>query len=100
MIRFAVYNFTWMTGPANGERSDLHALIPPNPVDMEFVLALPNAKRIALLDILTHTDSVDFPKIRSQVAFIRDALEQYPEAGITHRDIGGALGCHHYSIQQ
>jgi transposase len=34
------------------------------------------------------------------VPFIRDALEQDSEADITHRDIGGALGCHHNSIQQ
>jgi hypothetical protein len=89
-----------MTEPANDERSDPHALNPPKLVDMEFVQALPDAKRIALLTVLIRPDSVDSLNFRSQVAFIRDALEQYPEAGIKHRDIGGALGHHHHSIQQ
>jgi hypothetical protein len=54
-----------MTEPANDERSDSHALIPPKPVNMEFVQALPEAKRTALLAILTHTDFVDSPNFRS-----------------------------------
>jgi hypothetical protein len=70
-----VYNFTLMTEPANDERSDAHALVPSKPIDMEFVQALPDAKRIALLAILTHPDFVDSPNFRSQVTFIRDALE-------------------------
>jgi hypothetical protein len=89
-----------MTEPANDERSDPRALIPLKPVDMQSVQALPDAKRIALLDILTHTDFVDSPNSRSQVDFIRDALKQYSELDITHRDIGRVLGCHPHSIQQ
>jgi hypothetical protein len=45
----------------NQEHSDPHALIPPMSVNMEFVEALPDAKRIALLAILTHADLVDSP---------------------------------------
>jgi hypothetical protein len=94
------YNCTLMTEPANDQPSDPHDLIPPKPIDMEFVQALPDAMLIALLAILTHTDFVDSPNFQSQVAFIRDALEEYSEAGITHREIGRALGCHHHSIHQ
>jgi hypothetical protein len=57
------------------------------------------AKRIALLAILTHADFVDSPSFRSQVAFLRVALEQDPEDDMTHRDVRRALGCHHHSIQ-
>jgi hypothetical protein len=57
-----------MTELANNERSDPHALIPRKPVDIKFVQALPDAKRIALLVILTRTDFVDSPNFRSQVA--------------------------------
>jgi hypothetical protein len=42
-----------MTEPANGERSNPHALIPPKPVDMEFVQALQEAN-IELLTIPVH----------------------------------------------
>jgi hypothetical protein len=89
-----------MTEPVNKERSDPHALIHPKPVDTEFVHDLPDAKRISLPTILTHTEFVDSPNCRSQVAFIRDALDQYLEADIMHCDIGGALGCHRHAIQQ
>jgi hypothetical protein len=54
-----------MNEPANDERSDPHALIPPEPVDMEFVQSLPDAKRIVLLAILTHSDFVDSPNFQS-----------------------------------
>jgi hypothetical protein len=95
-----IYNFALMAEPANEQRSDPHALIPPKPVDMEFVQALPDAKHTALLAIVTHPDFGDSPNFRSQVASVRDAFEQYPEIDVTHRNIGGALGCHHHSIQQ
>jgi hypothetical protein len=85
-----------MTESANDEWSDPHTLIPPKPVDMEFVQALSDAT----LEILTPTDFVDSPNFRSQVAFIRDALERYSQADVPHRDTGGALGCHHHSILQ
>jgi hypothetical protein len=62
--------FHYVTEPANDECSDPHTLIPPKPVDIEFVEALPDAKRIALLAILTHADFADSPNFRSQVAFI------------------------------
>jgi hypothetical protein len=87
-----------MTEPVNDERRDLHTLIPPKPVNMQFIQVLPNAKRIGLLAIMTHPDFIDSTNFRSQTAFIRDALEQHSEADITHRDIGGALGYHHCSI--
>jgi hypothetical protein len=77
---------------------DPQALKPANPVNLDYVQALPESKRVALLAILTRSDFQDCPTFRSQIAFIRDTLGQYPTVEITHRELAGSLSCGHGSI--
>jgi hypothetical protein len=56
---------------------------------------------VALLGIICHSDFKNHcGTFRSQVAFIRDALEQYRDADIPHRDIAAALSCGRGSISK
>jgi hypothetical protein len=82
------------------KRDEYHILKPARPIDLEYVQRLSEDKRLALLSILTHTDFEECPNFRSQIAFVRDALEQNGRVDITHRELGGVFGCHHHSIQK
>jgi hypothetical protein len=65
---------------------------------MASIQDLPDCKRVPLLTILTHSDFADCRDFRSQIAYIKECLEQYPEAGITQRDLAGALSACRGSI--
>jgi hypothetical protein len=52
-------------------------LKPDRQVDLDFVHVLPEARRIPLLLLLTHTDVEDFSSFREQVRFPRGGLRHF-----------------------
>jgi hypothetical protein len=74
-------------------------LIQAKTVDLDYVASLPEAKRVPLPSILTHTEFADCPFFREQLRFVRNQLEAYLSTVITYRDLARVFNCHVGSIE-
>jgi hypothetical protein len=68
-------------------------LVDRKPVDLDFVMTLPEAKCVPLLSILTQTDFEDLLTFRDQIASILEGLTFYPGNLISYRDLARTFSC-------
>jgi hypothetical protein len=62
-------------------------------VDLNFVCAFPEVKRVPLLLLLTHSDFEDFSTFREQVRFLGSWLRHFTTNPLSSRDLSGASSC-------
>jgi hypothetical protein len=62
-------------------------LISKKPVDLNFVLNLPEVKPIPFPSVLTDTELEDRSTFRGQIAYILEGLRLHPENAVPYRDL-------------
>jgi hypothetical protein len=76
-----------LSGALRDLKADPQALTGIKPVNLEFIQSLPDSKRIPLLAMVTHTSFQDCTDFRSQMVHVLECMQQYPNIGLTQRDL-------------